>query len=158
VIYKMLFVYALISSAVIMDYKYFKIPNSFNLWGLISAIFLNLFLEGQYNLYSMAIGLLMPFLLLYPVFIIGGIGAGDVKLLCVIGIVLGMKSSMIFTVYCFLIAGIIGILKLLFIKIRSEKNKRNFRHKIHFSYAIFAASILELLINNIYHVKEGGFL
>ena len=157
-IYKMLFVYALISAAVIMDYKYFKISNSLNMWGLISAIFLNLFLYEQYNLYSIAIGLAIPFLLLYPVFMIGGIGAGDVKLLCVIGIVIGMKSSIRFTAFCFVIAGIIGISKLLFLQIRHLNNKRYSMHKIHFSYAIFVASILEPIINNIYHVSGGGFL
>jgi len=157
VIYKMLLVYALISAAVIMDYKYFKIPNSLNLWGFISAIFLNLFSPGPYNLYSVVIGLMIPFVLLYPVFMIGGIGAGDIKLLCVIGAVIGMKSCMKFTVSCFIIAGIIGILKLILMEIRGEKNKRYTMHKIHFSYAIVVASILEPIINNLYHASEGGF-
>ena len=157
-IYKMLFVYALVGAAVIMDYKYFKIPNSLNLWGLVSAIFLILFLHDQYNFYRIAIGLVVPFILLYPVFIIGGIGAGDIKLLCVIGTVIGIRSSIRFTVICFIIAGIIGILKISFLKILVEKNKSYSMHKIHFSYAIFVASILEPVINSIYHFSEGEFL
>jgi len=158
VIYKMLFVYALISAAVITDYKYYKIPNTLNLWGLISAIYLNLFLLGQYNLYSIAIGFVVPFFILYPVFMIGGIGAGDIKLLCVIGTVLGMKSIVIFTAFCFMIAGIIGILKL-FSSVNRGKGKKGYvMHKIHFSYAIYVASILEPILNNIYSISEGGFL
>ena len=150
-IYKMLFVYALISAAVITDYKCFQIPNLQNLWGLISAIFLNLFLQEQYNLLSNVIGFVIPFVLLYPVFIIGGIGAGDIKLLCVIGTIIGMKSSMKFTIFCFVIAGIIGILKLLFLGIRDKRKKGYVMNKIHFSYAVFVASILGPLLNNIYY-------
>jgi len=158
VILKMLLVYALTSAAVITDYKYYKIPNSLNIWGLISAIFLNLFLQEQYNLYSIVIGLIIPFILLYPVFVIGGIGAGDIKLLCVIGAVIGFKNSIRFTIFCFVIAGIIGILKLLFLEIRYKKNNRYLMHKMHFSYAIYAASILGPIINNIFYRNEGGFL
>jgi len=157
-IYKMLLVYALISGAVIMDYKYYKIPNSLNLWGLISAIVFNLLWYEPYNLYSIAIGLAIPFILLYPVFLIGGIGAGDIKLLCVIGTVIGVKSSIRFTIIAFVIAGIIGIIKLIFIKIKNSKNKRYLLHKIHFSYAIFVTSIIGPVINNLYHMNEGGFI
>jgi len=158
VIYKMLFVYALISAAVITDYKYFKIPNSLNLWGLISAIYLYLFLYGQYNLNSIVIGFVIPFMILYPVFMVGGIGAGDIKLLCVIGTVIGIKSIMIYTIFCFVTAGIIGILKLLIFAIRSKGEKRYAMSKIHFSYAIFVTSILEPILNNIYSISDGGFL
>jgi len=158
VIYKMLFVYALISAAVITDYKYFKIPNPLNLWGLISAIYFNLFLYGQYNLDSIAIGFVIPFVILYPVFMVGGIGAGDIKLLCVIGTVIGIKSIMIFTVSCFLIAGIIGIVKLILLWIHGKREKKYEMSKIHFSYAIVVTSILEPILNNIYSISDGGFL
>lgn len=154
-IYRLLFVYTLIIAAVITDYKYFKIPNILNLWGLITTIFLNMLLGVPDNLSSIIIGFLLPFFLLYFVFIVGGIGAGDIKLLCVIGGIIGMNSSMRFTIFCFLTSGILGIVKLLLLGI--HKQKLFTMNKIHFSYAILAASILEPIINNIYYISEGEF-
>lgn len=122
--YEMLIIYTLVSSATVMDYKYYKIPNALTMWGFIFVIIFSLLLKVTETGWALAGGLAIPMALLYPVYVIGGIGAGDIKLLCVIGGMLGTKSSFRFTVLCFIVAGIIGIFKLGSIYMEKRKTAR----------------------------------
>ena len=86
------------------DWKYRKIPNSLLLSAFLAAISLNIITLGKTGLYMSLLGTLVGFILLIIPYILGGMGAGDVKLLMVIGSFGGLKL----VIYAFFIGAIIG--------------------------------------------------
>ena len=148
----------------ITDIKGYKIKNNIVLptiiMGLICAIINNSFLDSVY-------GMLIP-LVLFPLYALKMLGAGDVKALCAIGSVLGFKLSVETMLFTFVAGGIIALLfmicnrnfvdrfKHLFNYLKTcflmkkidkynfgEKNKSYFR----FSYAITVGTILAIVNN-----------
>lgn len=120
--------------AVWFDWYSFRIPNSFILFGYLITFFMQmLWLEGTIvqKLSSLIIGAFCPIFLMGLVWIAGGIGAGDVKLLSVLGSILGAKEIIL----CCIIALVAGA----FIGIVAKIIKRK---KIHFSIAILIGILL----------------
>lgn len=76
------------------------------------------------------LGALVPFVLLYPVFKLGGLGAGDIKLLAVVGSYLSYQKSISCLIASVLIGGIYALWKLC----KGEK-------KLHMSIPIFLSAI-----------------
>ena len=89
-------------------------------------------------------------------YIIGGIGAGDVKLLCVVGAMMG-KTHIITIIFMTLIFGAVLCLTNLIYSVLTGKGQattayvfgRRYKglHKMHFSYAIMAATLFDIFIN-----------
>ncbi len=80
--------------AAFFDCKERKIPNKYNLAFFIIAILLRIalfFIQPNY-LYSGLIGGLIGFIIFFPLFVFRFGGAGDVKLLTVLGLLLGYKD------------------------------------------------------------------
>jgi prepilin peptidase CpaA len=77
--------------AAVIDIRTQKIPNWLTLPSILIGIILNFCADGNKGLISSALGLLTGFLLLYFVYLLGGMGAGDVKLLCAVGALLGPR-------------------------------------------------------------------
>ncbi|MDE5866801.1 MAG: prepilin peptidase, partial [Lachnospiraceae bacterium] len=68
-----------------MDYKHDRIPNSIIMFGTVIG-FLSHFRGNDWQgIFSAGVVILISFCILYPLFRIGGIGAGDVKLLLMTG-------------------------------------------------------------------------
>lgn len=131
---------ALTEVAVVTDFYTYKIPNWLNQYGLMWWIIYyvtNLFFH-RITIKDIVLELLAficIFAGLFFVYAIGGLGAGDVKLLCVLGGFMGMKRLKMIIVLSFLFGAAYGILKIL-------KERRVKMHRIHFSYAIFIAVII----------------
>ena len=89
----------------ITDIKGFKIKNKVVLptiiIGLIYGLISNSFLDSIY-------GLLIP-LVLFPLYALKMLGAGDVKALCAIGSVLGFKLSVMTMLLTFVSGGVIAL-------------------------------------------------
>lgn len=66
-----------------------------------------------------AISVLLAFLLLYPLFKIGALGAGDVKIFMMIGSFIGAKELLLILIMSFVIGALCSLIKLL-----SEHNGR----------------------------------
>lgn len=125
--------------AVLFDWYSFRIPNSLVLFGYLTAFFMQmLWLEGTIiqKLCYLVTGAFCPIFLMGLVWITGGIGAGDVKLLSVLGTVLGAKES----VRCCIIALMAGA----FIGIAAKIIKRK---KFHFSIAILIGILVYFFHN-----------
>lgn len=156
----MLVIYTLISMAVVMDCMYFKISNWLNLCGAILAFSFCVIFRLDESKLALASGFLVPIVIFYPVYAIGGIGAGDVKLLSVLGGIMGTDAIIRFIVICFVVAGVVGVQKIMKHAyeglIKKEKNVKCFT-RIHFSYVIFVAGILGPISNYIFRFSEGGF-
>lgn len=90
-----------------------RIPNLYILVGLLCGIFYRIFMCNERNYLSLLISILLPVLVLFPLFAIRAFGAGDLKLLAVTGAFLGIGDNF----KCFAVAiaagGLIGIGKLL---------------------------------------------
>ncbi len=104
-----LVLFALLAAATAIDYKTHRIPN----WLLIPALGLALILHtmdsGIYGLIASAGGLALGLALLLPLYVIGGMGAGDVKLLGVVGSFLGPWGAVVAGMATMMAGAVFGI-------------------------------------------------
>jgi prepilin peptidase CpaA len=91
------------------------IPNSVTFTGIIGALILHTAMNGSAGLQFWLMGIILGFMLLVPVYAMGGIGAGDVKLLMAVGGLVGPGNLM----KIFIIASLIGGLWALALALRS---------------------------------------
>lgn len=163
-VYKILICVVFLSAINITDIKGFKIKNKIVLptiiIGLICGIVQGSFLDSLY-------GMLIP-LVLFPLYALKMLGAGDVKALCAIGTVLGFKLSVMTMLLTFISGGIIALGFMLFNKNFVERFQNLFNYlkmtffmrKIYkynyggseksyfrFSFAITAGTILAIVNN-----------
>lgn len=120
--------------AVWFDWRSFRIPNRLIEFGYLAALLIQAGLcEGtaDQRLIRLTAGALCPVILLWLVWRAGGIGAGDIKLLSVLGTVLGPEEILTCSISALVIGAVIGIAA----KIIKRK-------KIHFSIAILAGLII----------------
>lgn len=87
-----------------MDWKERRIPNSLLFPSIVLAFVLNFITLGPLGLLHSLLGTVLGFALLIVPFLFRGVGAGDVKLLMVIGSFGGAN----FVLYSFLAGAIIG--------------------------------------------------
>jgi prepilin peptidase CpaA len=100
---------ALILPALINDIKHYKIPNKLNLLFLIAGVLFNL-LNGCIS--SGLIGIVFPFIL-FPFFVLRMMGAGDIKLFCAIGAIVGFPHILDIMAYSILFNGAIAVILML---------------------------------------------
>jgi prepilin peptidase CpaA len=103
------------------DWKERRIPNSLLLPAFALAILLNLVTRGLDGLLFSLGGTLLGFSLLLIPFLLGGIGAGDVKLLMVIGSFGGIKLVLSGFLIGAILGGIVALSLLLYRKISGLK-------------------------------------
>lgn len=127
------------TSAALLDIKYRKIPNWLTFPAMLTGVILNLIFNFE-NWRLSLLGLFIGFLILVIPFILGGIGAGDVKLLMALGAFLGVKK-IISVGLCSGIAG--GVLALLALALQDGPFK--VRHRV----ALLVTSIWDKEIRQI---------
>lgn len=71
------------------DIRWRKIPNAVVLAALVLGLAANLWLRGLPGLLLAFGGLLLASLIYFPLYLLKGIGAGDVKLMAALGMILG---------------------------------------------------------------------
>ena len=103
--------------ATFTDLKTDRIPNGFVVLGIVIGVLGNLGLDSDIR--QMAVSMLLSFLLLYHLFNIGVLGAGDVKVFMMIGSFVKVKELLMIKVLSFVIGALCSVLKLL-----SEHNGR----------------------------------
>lgn len=136
----------LVSAAVILDFKTWKIPNWLVLLGLDTGIFITIQRMGlQQGLANAAIGVLLPILLLYLLFLFGFLGAGDIKLLAAVGAFVGAEIARIM-LYAFIFGGILSICyigkNIRRLKKKRFGERRIGKNRIHFSLAILLGCLV----------------
>lgn len=107
--------------ASIWDFKKGKIPNLLIIIGVIYG-FMRVFYYQ--NFFTHIWGIVFPILILYPFYKIGTIGAGDLKLLSLIGFYVSFMES----IYCMFLAFVIGAI----FSLVSMKRKDNFADRISY--------------------------
>lgn len=98
--------------AVILDFATGKVSNYLILTGLLAG-FVVQFIWGKDKISSVLLGAIVPVAVLFIVFMIGGIGAGDVKLFAVIGVFLGVRGVFTCIILAFIVGAVISIGKIL---------------------------------------------
>ncbi len=123
--------------AVITDLSVTRIPNLIIITGLVSGIFYRVLCKGERNYFMLAVGILLPIIVFFPLFLIRAMGAGDIKLLAVTGAFFTIKENMECIVVAILIAGVIALIKIVAEKNIRERIKYLFVYLAHiYKYAV----------------------
>ena len=139
--------YAVLVIALIFDFKKCRIPNWLVVAGYMMGGLSAYLGDSQWYFYIFDSFLLL--LILYPLFLVGALGGGDIKLLTCISVYLGFEQGLNLSILAIAIGAVISILKIAFLLY--QKKEFQFSHLyIHFSLPIALAT---LFIN--FH---GGFI
>jgi len=123
--------YVVIAVCAITDVMYGKIFNKITYPAIVLGLLINLAL-GMKHFQSAVIGMLVAFVMFLIVFLIGGLGGGDVKLMTAIGAIKGYPFVMYAAFYSALVGGLMSIAIMIW-KGRFVKGMRNI-FRVLFSY------------------------
>ncbi|MCM1307069.1 MAG: prepilin peptidase [Butyrivibrio sp.] len=134
------------------DLYFRKIPNRLLIAGYAGLLPLICIRLGWGGLGRALAGVLAVGLPLFTVYLIGGIGAGDVKLMGIMGAALGVREGLIYTVLVLFIGAFAGIVKMLAdtaVGISRKNKTQGSRTSIRFSIPILIGYLILL-------VSKGG--
>lgn len=155
--------------ATISDYKSFKIKNKLVLTFLVIGFAFNGITAGTTGVLDSLYGALFP-LVLFPLFAVRMLGAGDVKAFCAIGSILGLTQSIHVVIFSFIGGGVIAIFFMIFRqnalsrfksfctyikmcfyskKLLSYDQFTNSKGKFRFAYGILAGYLIMLTNNHL---------
>lgn len=107
--------------------------------GVVFRIIWDIRMRMPLNILVMALEVIVLFFCLWPVYAMGGLGAGDCKLLLMAGIFLPAKQAILVIISTFFIAAGQSILLVLICKIKKEKRKVT---SIHFTPSFLLAVLV----------------
>ena len=125
----------ILMAAVYMDYRQNRIPNWMVIFGIISGFVISYVHGGIGTVLEGFLGMFLPIIFLYPLFMIGAIGAGDLKLFAVAGSYLGIKGITISFMVAFMVGAIISLVKML--------RFHNFKERIYYFFSYMADILLK---------------
>jgi prepilin peptidase CpaA len=96
-------------TAAVTDYRVRRIPNWLTLPSMLSGLVLNGVFLGWSGLLLSLKGLGLGFLLLFLWYLLGGMGAGDVKLLSAVGAILGPRLVFFAFIWTAIVGGVIAV-------------------------------------------------
>lgn len=99
--------------AVAGDLWDYKIRNPVIIAGWVTALCLNTVTNGFYGILNTVFCIIITILIGFPVFMTGGIGAGDIKLLSVIGGIYGLAFLGKVTLLFLVMAGVVSLVELI---------------------------------------------
>ena len=79
----------LVLIAAVFDVRFRRVPNWLALSGIVLGFVLNMFLFGSTGALAALLGGGLAMLIYFPLFVVRGMGAGDVKLMMAIGFIVG---------------------------------------------------------------------
>ncbi len=100
---------SMVLAAGIYDVRFRKIPNWLNLSGIVLGLGLNILLFKGHGLTAAALGLICALAVYLPLYLIRGMGAGDVKLMAAVGAIAGPQNWIWIFVATALAGGIISL-------------------------------------------------
>ncbi len=114
------------------DIKTRKIPNYLTLGTAVAGLAFNLVGRGLPGLAEGILGMLLGFAFLIPIYLLGGMGAGDVKALAALGAWLGPKLTVFFFCYMGIAGGVLALGYMIFKGLLWEKIKAGWVVLINF--------------------------
>ncbi|MCS0806995.1 prepilin peptidase [Massilia agilis] len=99
---------ALLAAAAVSDYRSYRIPNLLTFGGMAFALVYNLLVPAWHAQWTWGpAGMLLGLVAMLPMYAIGVMGAGDVKLMAMAGAFLGMEGTL-YAVLFSVVAGGLG--------------------------------------------------
>ncbi|MFA9463503.1 MAG: prepilin peptidase [Velocimicrobium sp.] len=132
-------------SAVLCDLQTWKIRNEIIFCGLAIGLYY-MFREGNYK--KALIGFIIPIIILWPLFYIRALGAGDIKLLAVLGIFYGYDTIPVFIPSAFVFGAILSILQLI--------HSGNLNVRLQYFYCYISKYVTTKKIIKYYNVDREG--
>lgn len=102
-------VLAIATAASITDVRTHRIPNVLTFGGAFAALFVRGVLHGVPGVVDASAGWLTGFLILFPLFFVRGLGAGDVKLVAALGAWVGTFDAVWLALYSAIAGGVMGV-------------------------------------------------
>lgn len=99
----------LVLVAAIYDLKFRRIPNWLSLSGMVLGVGCNTLVRGGSGLREAGLGLLCALVVYVPLYLVRGMGAGDVKLMAAIGTMAGPKNWFEIFLATALIGGVVSL-------------------------------------------------
>ena len=104
----------LLITAVVLDFKYFKISNRLILTGYILALIIRCAQNGPIEFIYVLVNISIPVIVLYLFYRMRAIGAGDIKLFSMVGSFVNLKEMMVCIGVSFVIGAVLALGKLLY--------------------------------------------
>ncbi len=105
-----------------MDFKYDRVFNGWILFGMLLGLGFRIRENGWNAVLEAVFPMMLSFVLLFPVYQIGGMGAGDVKLFIMIGSFVTTERLLYLMLYSFVIGALLSVGKIFL--------ERNFRERM----------------------------
>lgn len=106
-----------------------RIPNVIIVSGLIIGVFYRVLCMGERNYLAILLGIIIPVLLFFPLFLIRAMGAGDIKLFAVTGAFFTIGENLKCIVLAIMLGGVFALIKVLFY--------RNLRERLKYMFTYF---------------------
>ncbi|MCD4813288.1 prepilin peptidase [bacterium] len=103
----------ILAIAVVTDLRRHKVYNWLTFPSLLLGLALHTSLQGWSGLFLALLGLAVGLFVFLPAFVWGGMGAGDIKLMAVVGVFTGWQFTLNTAVYAALAGGLLAIIFLL---------------------------------------------
>ena len=117
----------LLIAAVFMDFKYDRIYNDWITLGILLGLSLRIWKNGWHDMGSAIAAMLLSFCILYPIYKIGALGAGDIKLFIMVGSFLSVNRLIYIIVVSFIIGAVFSIGKMI--------SEANFMERMKYLYS-----------------------
>lgn len=95
------------------DIKEHRIPNGLVITGMLSAFIIRLLEYGIEGCVSAVVSMLIPLGLLFPVYMLGMIGAGDIKLLCMYAVLLNWEQVLYLLFYACALGSVWSLVRMI---------------------------------------------
>ncbi len=113
-----------------MDFKCDRIPNGIIILGTVIGLFSRIRETGWQGILNAGVVILISFCILYPFYRIGGLGAGDVKLLLMTGSFFSSDMQLHIMAFSFIIGAILCIEKII--------SENNFKDRMQYLFSYLA--------------------
>jgi len=103
--------FVLLAIASVSDYRTYRIPNWLTFGGAIFAlVYKTVIAVSPSTAFLLAFGgLFLGFLIMLPLYVMGAMGAGDVKLMAMVGAFLGIHETLPAVLFAFIVGGIAAL-------------------------------------------------
>ncbi len=104
----------MLSLATVEDLRTGRIANGLIVVGLLGSLSIRIWQQGLPGFFSWIVGILLPVLILFLIFLIRGLGAGDIKLFSFIGSIWNLSFLFHCIILSFVIGGLFSLAKLIY--------------------------------------------
>ncbi len=106
--------YTIIIVAVVQDFKSRKISNRLILTGLLLSLAFGILTDGMSQIPYILLNISFPVITLYLLYLLGVLGAGDIKLFSIIGGFTNLKMLTVCVMASFFAGAVLGVIKMLY--------------------------------------------